>query len=121
VPPLSPEPTTRPTTPNPTVIDVAETYVLSPAADGGLWLLPGYLFTFDDGETRTVSAVAAPPEAAGLVGLSENQAATTAASKGMDFRVAERDGIEQMLTADYNPDRVNVAVTDGIVTRAWMG
>ena len=33
--------------------------------------------------------------------------------------MAERDGVEQMLTADYNPDRVNVAVTNGTVTRAW--
>jgi hypothetical protein len=121
VPPLSPDPTTRPTTPNPAVVDVAETYVLSPAADGGLWLLPAYQFTFDDGETRTVSAVAAPPEAAGLIGVPEDQAAATAASHGLAFRVAERDGVEQMLTADYDPSRVNVAVTKGLVTRAWMG
>jgi hypothetical protein len=121
VPPLSTDPTTRPTTPNPTVVAVAEAYVLSPAADGGLWLLPAYRFTFDDGESRTVTAVAAPPEAAALIGQSEDQAAATAAAHGWAFRVAERDGDEQMLTADYDPARVNVAVTKGTVSRAWMG
>jgi hypothetical protein len=130
VPPISPQPTTEPT-----VVDrllrppvaVAATYVQAPAPDGGGWLLPAYRFTFDDGSTRTVMAVARTPDASpipdatGLVGLPEDQAAAAAASHGWGYRVAERDGASQLLTADYDPNRANVAVTTGTVTRAWMG
>ena len=56
-----------------------------------------------------------------LVGLAEDQAAAAAASHGWAFRVAERDGVSELLTADYSPNRVNVAITNGAVTRAWMG
>ncbi|MDQ1457533.1 MAG: hypothetical protein QOH28_3153, partial [Actinomycetota bacterium] len=146
VAPLSPQPTTEPA-PEPTVVDrvlapvavVAETYVVVPATDGGTWLLPGYRFTFDDGSSRSVIAVAGPPpvEAASppattcadgpncgiadYVGLPEDQAAARATAQGMAYRVAERDGVEQLLTADYSADRVNVAITGGTVTRAWLG
>src|SRR5205823_15100402 len=130
VPPISPQPTTEPT-----VVDrllrppvaVAATYVPAPALDGGAWLLPAYRFTFDDGSTRTVMAVASTPDASptadpsGLVGLPEDQAAAAAASRGWGYRVAERDGVSQLLTADYDPNRANVAITNGNVTRAWMG
>ena len=146
VPPLSPQPTTEPA-PEPSVVDrvlapvtaVAETYLVMPATDGGTWLLPGYRFAFDDGSSRSVLAVAGPPPAdaasppattcdggpdcgiGDFVGLPEDQAAARAAAEGRAFRVAERDGVEQLLTADYSPDRVNVAITDGTVTRAWLG
>jgi hypothetical protein len=126
---LAPQPTTEPT-----VVDrmlkpvtaVAETYVLTTAPDGGALLVPAYHFTFDDGSTRTVTAVATPSgggpvQAPEFVGLSADQAAAAAAAHGWAFRVAERDGVEQMLTADFNEERVNVAVANGAVTRAWMG
>jgi hypothetical protein len=132
VPPLSTEPTTQPTVVDNLVgrpVSVAATYVQVPATDGGAWLLAAYRFTFDDGSTRTVLAVPGPPpdrnrataDPSPLVGLTENQAEAAAASHGWAFRVAERDGVSEMLTADYDPDRVNVAVTNGVVTRAWMG
>jgi hypothetical protein len=62
VPPLSPDPTTEPT-----VVDrmlrpvtaVTETYLVTPASDGGALLLPAYRFTFDDGATQIVAAVTA--------------------------------------------------------------
>jgi len=131
VPPLSPQPTTEPTVVDrllPPVTGVEPTYLLTPATDGGAWLLPAYRFTFDTGDTQTVLAVAAPPgESSGpvevpeLVGLPEAEAAAAAAARGWAYRVAERDGVEQMLTADYSDQRVNVAITAGAVTRAWIG
>ncbi len=130
VPPISPQPTTEPTVVDRLklpVVSVDETYLLIPATDGGAWLLPAYRITFDDGSTRTVLAVARIPDDAvvadpsPLVGLPEDQAAAAATAKGWAYRVAERDGVEQMLTADYNESRVNVAITNGVVTRAWIG
>jgi len=129
VPPLGPQPTTEPT-----VVDrmlrpvtaVAETYVLTAAPDGGALLVPAYHFTFDDGSTQTVVAVATVPvggpvQVPDLVGLSEAQAEAAAATHGWAYRVAERDGVELMLTADFDEQRVNVAIANGTVTRAWMG
>jgi hypothetical protein len=131
VPPLGPQPTTQPTVVDQLmrpVTGVDPTYLVTPATDGGAWLLPAYRIVFDDGSTRTVLAVPAPPtdssataDPSGLVGLPEDQAAAEAAAKGWTYRVAERDGVQPMLTADYLPDRVNVAITNGTVTRAWMG
>lgn len=51
-----------------------------------------------------------------LVGLGEDEALKVAAEQGWDVRVAERDGVALELTADYSPQRVNVAVADGVVT-----
>jgi hypothetical protein len=108
-------------------VNVAATYIQMPTQDGGAWLLPGYRFTFDDGSTRMVLAVAGPPDAgatadpSGLVGLPEEEATAAAAAKGWAYRVAERDGVSQLLTADYSESRVNVAITNGVVTRAWIG
>lgn len=53
---------------------------------------------------------------AALVGLSEDAAGAAATASGWSLRVSERDGIAQVLTADYSPMRVNVAVTGGVVT-----
>jgi hypothetical protein len=130
VPPLSTEPTTHPTAVDQLmrpVTGVDQTYLLTPATDGGAWLLPAYRVTFDDGSTRTVRAVAGTPDSGSaaeppnLVGLTEDQAAATAAAHGWAYRVAERDGVSEMLTADYNESRLNVAIANGTVTRAWMG
>ena len=72
----------------------------------------------------TGTASCPPPDGAALqqlVGLSEQQAAAQAAANGWPFRVAERDGEQLLLTQDYNEERVNVAVQNGVVTRAWSG
>ena len=74
--------------------------------------------------TKSASTPACPADPAALqafVGLSEQQAAAQAAANGWPFRVAERDGEQLLLTQDYNEQRVNVAVQDGKVTRAWFG
>jgi len=62
-----------------------------------------------------------PAAANDLVGLTEQQAAVEAATRRWAFRVAERDGEHLLLTQDYAPDRVNVAVQGGTVERAWFG
>ena len=57
-----------------------------------------------------------------LVGLPEDQAAAAAAAHGWAFRVAERDGVSSRCSPPTTArDRVNVAITNGTVTRAWMG
>jgi len=74
--------------------------------------------------TKSASTPVCPPDPAALqafVGLSEQQAAAQASANGWPFRVAERDGEQLMLTQDFNEERVNVAVQDGKVTRAWFG
>lgn len=130
VPPLSTGPTTEPTVVDNLLrppLNVAETYVQTPAVDGGAWLLPAYRFSFDDGTTRTVLAVAGTPDTSptadpsGLVGVPEDQAMAQAAANGWVYRVAERDGAQLMLTADYSDHRVNVAILNGVVVRAWIG
>ncbi|HKA02804.1 MAG TPA: hypothetical protein VKD67_00705 [Acidimicrobiales bacterium] len=63
----------------------------------------------------------APEAAQQFVGLSEADAAARAAQHGWAFRVAERDGEQLLLTQDYDPERVNVAVSSGTVQRAWFG
>ena len=56
-------------------------------------------------------------ESAGkLVGLSEQEAQKVAESLGWTVRVGRRDGVDLMLTQEFNPSRVNVAVEKGIVT-----
>jgi hypothetical protein len=74
--------------------------------------------------TKSGTASCPPPDGAALqqlVGLTEQQAGAQAAANGWPFRVAERDGEQFLLTQDYNDERVNVAVQNGVVTRAWSG
>ena len=74
--------------------------------------------------TKSATTAVCPPDPAALatfVGLTEQQAAAQAAANGWAYRVAERDGEQLMLTQDFNEERVNVAVQNGVVTRAWFG
>jgi hypothetical protein len=73
-------------------------------------------------QSGTGSVCPPDPEASQqFVGLSEADASVRAAQNGWAFRVAERDGEQLLLTQDYNPQRVNVAVSGGTVQRAWFG
>jgi|GEM_PF-275341 len=54
--------------------------------------------------------------AAELVGLDEVAAAEVAKGSGWELRVVERDGEALARTDDLRSDRVNVVVTDGVVT-----
>lgn len=54
--------------------------------------------------------------AAALVGLTVDEATTAAEAEGWTLRVSTLDGEPQAVTADYQPNRVNVSVVQGIVT-----
>lgn len=60
-------------------------------------------------------------QADSLVGLSEDEAAKVAESRGWIVRIAERDGEQFMLTMDYVPSRVNLTMTSGRVTAVSVG
>ncbi|MDP2293233.1 MAG: hypothetical protein Q8M22_18775 [Actinomycetota bacterium] len=51
-----------------------------------------------------------------LVGLSLDEATKVAEENGWSVRVSTLDGEGQVVTDDLRPNRVNVAVTDGVVT-----
>lgn len=71
-------------------------------------------------DTTPVTELPAPIEITAaettLVGLSVDQAAKVAGENGWGFRVSTLDGEPQIMTDDYSPTRVNVAVTAGTVT-----
>jgi hypothetical protein len=50
-----------------------------------------------------------------LVGLTLAEAEDEAARRGWSVRVARLDGEDLMLTEDYSPTRINVAVEDDVV------
>lgn len=60
--------------------------------------------------------IAADVASAALVGLTVDEATKVAEGNGWTLRVSTLDGEGQMLTEDYSPTRVNVAVADGVVT-----
>lgn len=40
---------------------------------------------------------------------------------GVEYRIAEENGVAKELTADYKPDRYNLVVKDGKVEKAFKG
>ena len=60
-------------------------------------------------------------EANTLLGMSEAEAASTAEANGWVVRIAERDGEQFALTMDYNWQRVNLTIKDGVVTYVFIG
>jgi hypothetical protein len=57
-----------------------------------------------------------------LAGLTVPAATEHATLKGCTLRVAVQDGEPQVLTEDFQPGRINVRVTGGVVTRLeFMG
>lgn len=119
--------------------------------DGTMWLVPGYVFIDGDGGEHLVPAVqdeliqpveppTTPPTTPGtdepaiepdqgvsnavaerLLGLDENAAVSMAKESGFEVRVVERDGEQFPATMDYRMDRINVVVTQGVVSRADIG
>jgi hypothetical protein len=51
-----------------------------------------------------------------VIGMTQADAEAKLAEIGLTLRVIELDGVPQPATMDLRPDRVNVAVTDGVVT-----
>ena len=68
------------------------------------------------GTAETSAALPSVESAAVLVGLDIEGAIAQAAARGWEVRVMRLDGEDQLGTADYVVERVNVAVDDEIVT-----
>ena len=60
-------------------------------------------------------------EANTLLGMSEQEANSTAVANGWVVRVAARDGEQFALTMDYNPKRVNLTIDNGVVSDVFIG
>ncbi len=56
-----------------------------------------------------------------LIGFTESDAESCAASLGWAFRVGERDGEGFALTADYSQQRVTVSVANDLVIAVAVG
>jgi hypothetical protein len=56
-----------------------------------------------------------------LLGMSEQEATSTAEANGWVVRIAARDGEQFALTMDYNPKRVNLTVDNGVVSDVFIG
>jgi hypothetical protein len=68
-----------------------------------------------DPVTTTVPEVVVD-DSLGLIGLTVDEASTTAGAAGYSVRVVEIDGEPQAVTEDYSPTRINVATVDGLIT-----
>jgi len=68
-------------------------------------------------------AIEPPPQdfASTLIGMSDVAAQEGAESLGYRWRVMSLDGEGFAGTTDYDEQRVNVAIEDGIVVDAWLG
>jgi hypothetical protein len=60
-------------------------------------------------------------EANTLLGMSEQEANSTAVANGWVVRIAARDGEQFALTMDYNPKRVNLTIDNGVVSDVFIG
>jgi hypothetical protein len=56
-----------------------------------------------------------------LVGQRVGRARAAAEAEGYDFRVVSVDGKSRPVTMDYNPQRLNATVVDGLVTEVTVG
>lgn len=52
-----------------------------------------------------------------IIGKSETEVARVLKKKGKILRVMQRNGKDHCGTCDFQPDRVNVAVEDGTITK----
>jgi hypothetical protein len=55
------------------------------------------------------------------LGLTEADATALAESDGVPSRVVEREGEELPVTLDFNPDRLNFVIEDGVVVQVTTG
>jgi len=53
-----------------------------------------------------------------IIGKTESEARKIAQEYGYDSRVIVSDGVAYIVTADFRTDRVNLELTNGIVTDA---
>jgi len=72
-------------------------------------------------ETTTEDTAAQAADAEAYVGLEEVAAGEAADAAGVPWRVIERDGEGLAATQDYNAERLNFAVEDGVVVSVTNG
>lgn len=101
----------EPVEPAPVEPAPVEPGVIEPAPDDGGMSSPGY-----DPDAPVSTEVVER-----VIGLDEQAATDTATELGFEVRVVERDGESFPVTADYRVDRVNLVITDGVVTGASVG
>ena len=56
-----------------------------------------------------------------VVGLTEQDARKHCVDNDFVFRCIERDGSKPIIHRDLRPDRINAAINNGIVIRAYIG
>lgn len=83
--------------------------------------VPGDLEVPDLGGLPPGSDGAASPDLEHYVGLTEDEAGSLADEEDRPWRVIEIDGEPQIVTLDFSPDRVNFAITAGVVTAVTTG
>lgn len=110
------EPRTKKTTVIIAVLFVA--LIIAVAVFNALRPVPSQIMTDLPSVTSEPGVVAmpAPPNVSPLpelTGLTEQQAATAIEDSGRHLRVTSRDGESFPVTADYQPDRVNLNIVDG--------
>ena len=91
--------------------------VVVPATDS---TPPEPIATIEPGEIPGLNPIS-DADAQKLVGLTEAEATKVAMGNGWAVRIAMRDGQEFMLTTDYSDNRVNLTVTNGVVTGITVG
>ena len=69
----------------------------------------------------STTSVPSDPKFAAYIGLTVDAATAKAKADGRAARVIEKDGVSQPASLDYNPERLNFAVTDNKVTRVTTG
>ena len=56
-----------------------------------------------------------------IVGHDEHEPIVTEILRPYKFRVVERDGAKYPVTRDIKRERVNLVITEGIITEAYIG
>lgn len=56
-----------------------------------------------------------------IEGRTEENAVSKILSDGFDYRVTRRDGVNYMITCDFDMARVNLEIDNHIVTTASLG
>lgn len=56
-----------------------------------------------------------------LIGMDATDASDLSKQFGYRFRITSSDGVPRVVTRDFRPDRVNVAVVSGKVVSADIG
>ncbi len=77
--------------------------------------------TEDTSASDTSDTAAQAADADAYVGLEEAAAGEAADAAGVPWRVIERDGEPLAATQDYNAERVNFVVEDGVVVSVTNG